>query len=64
MSFFSPGPDLHYLEIMWRSAHLAAREAESRDAHPALQQGHLQEDDPLHPWCFCQKPSDGKFMIM
>ena len=36
-----PDPDVRYLEIMWRSAHLAAREAESR---PAVQQGQLQDD--------------------
>ena len=22
------------------------------------------DDDPLHPWCFCQQPSGGNFMIM
>jgi len=54
MLFFCPGPGVHYLEIMRRSAHLPAREAESHNAHPALQQGHLQEDDPLHPWCFAK----------
>jgi len=21
-------------------------------------------DDPDHPWCFCQQPSDGKCMVM
>jgi len=49
---------------MWRSAYLAAREAELSDFRPTLQKGHLQEDNPLHPWCFCQKTSDGNFMIM
>ena len=39
--FPCPGLDVHYLEIMQRSACLAAREAESR---PAVQQGWLQDD--------------------
>ena len=49
--------------VMRRSAHLAACKAGS-DTREGEQSDPSDDDNPLRPWCSCQQPHGGNFMIM
>jgi len=62
--FYAQVPDVRYLEIMQRFAHLAAEGCNSQLKEQQNEQSENDDNDSLHPWCFCQQPSNGNFKIM